>query len=70
MAHLAILPKRVDVLDVNDSSSQFRINIDVLNEAFGVGRAMFAKACYPDAADSFIAGNNPGDLFPGTPGQP
>lgn len=63
MAHLAILPKRVDVLDVNDSSSQFRINIDVLNEAFGVGRAMFAKACYPDAADTFIAGNNPGDRF-------
>lgn len=40
MAKLEMLPKRGDVLDVNDSESVFRINIDILNEAFGVGRAL------------------------------
>ena len=45
---LAVLPKRWDVLDANDEACKFRINIDVLNEAFGVGRSMFPKACYPD----------------------
>ena len=49
MSKLKVLPKRLDVLDVNDKACQFRINIDVLNEAFGVGRAMYPKACYPDS---------------------
>ena len=48
MAKLEILPKRLDVLGVNDEDSVFRINIDILNEAFGIGRAMYAKAVYPD----------------------
>ena len=47
MSSLKVLPKRIDILDANDTSCQFRINIDVLNEAFGVGRAMYAKASYP-----------------------
>ena len=33
MAKLEVLPKRFDVLDANDDNCQFRINIDVLNEA-------------------------------------
>ena len=33
MTKLPILPKRWDVLDANDESCRFRINIDVLNEA-------------------------------------
>jgi hypothetical protein len=28
------------MLDVNDSESVFRINIDILNKVFGVGRAL------------------------------
>ena len=48
MAKLEVLPKRVDVLEVNSPESVFRINIDILNEAFGVGRGMYAKAVYPD----------------------
>lgn len=35
-------------LEVNNPESVFRINIDILNEAFGVGRGMYAKAVYPD----------------------
>ena len=60
MARLAILPKRLDILDVNDASCEFRINIDVLNEAFGIGRAMFAKACYPDKKHDSFPGTNLG----------
>lgn len=63
MAKLEVLPKRVDVLDVNDSESVFRINIDILNEAFGVGRAMYAKAVYPDRKNSDIPGTKSGDRF-------
>lgn len=48
MAKLTILPKRLDLLDVNDEACQFRINIDVLNEAFGIGKFIFMKACYPE----------------------
>ena len=28
MSKLKVLPKRIDILDVNDNSCQFRINID------------------------------------------
>ena len=63
MAKLEVLPKRFDVLDANDDNCQFRINIDVLNEAFGVGRSMFAKACYPDTKGGFIPGTEAGDKF-------
>ena len=63
MAKLEVLPKRLEILDVNSSDCKFRINIDVLNEAFGVGRAMYAKAVYPDKKDTYILGNKPGDKF-------
>lgn len=63
MAKLPILAKRWDVLDANDESCRFRINIDVLNEAFGVGRSMYPKACYPDKKDVTFSGNKPGDRF-------
>lgn len=63
MTKLKVLPKRVDILDADDPSSQFRINIDVLNEAFGVGRAMYAKACYPDTKGGSFPGTKPGDHF-------
>lgn len=63
MARLEILPKRLDVLAANDPKSEFRINIDVLNEAFGVGRAMYAKACYPDKKGVSFPGTIPGDQF-------
>lgn len=63
MAKLEILPKRLDILDSNDNACQFRINIDVLNEAFGIGRSMFAKACYPDTKGGFFLGTKPGDKF-------
>ena len=33
MTKLIIHPKRLDILDTNDEACQFRINIDVLNEA-------------------------------------
>ena len=54
MTKLKVLPKRVDVLEVNNPESVFRINIDILNEAFGVGRGMYAKAVYPDKKNSDI----------------
>ncbi len=63
MAKLLVLPKRLDYLDANDSACEFRINIDVLNEAFGVGRSMYAKACYPDKKGVYISGTNPKDRF-------
>ena len=63
MAKLEVFPKRLDYLDVNDAACRFRINIDVLNEAFGVGRAMYAKACYPDKKGAAFSGNKPGDRF-------
>lgn len=61
MAKLKVLPKRFDYMDVNGSDCQFRINIDVLNEAFGVGRAMYARACYPDKKGEHFTSNNPGE---------
>ena len=63
MAKLKVLPKRVEILDANEESCQFRINIDVLNEAFGVGRAMYAKACYPDTKGVTFPGTKLGDHF-------
>lgn len=48
-------------LEVNNPESVFRINIDILNEAFGVGRGMYAKAVYPDKKNSDIPGTKPGD---------
>lgn len=47
-------------LEVNNPESVFRINIDILNEAFGVGRGMYAKAVYPDKKNSDIPGTKPG----------
>ena len=58
MTKLKVLPKRLDILDANDASCQFGINIDVLNEAFGVGRSMYPKACYPDTKDGSLKGQN------------
>ena len=63
MAKLEVLPKRVDVLEVNNPESVFRINIDILNEAFGVGRGMYAKAVYPDKKNSDIPGTKPGNRY-------
>lgn len=50
-------------LEVNNPESVFRINIDILNEAFGVGRGMYAKAVYPDKKNSDIPGTKPGDRY-------
>lgn len=63
MAKLDVLPKRLDELVVADPKCSFRINIDVLNEAFGIGRSMYAKAVYPDTKDGFFPGTKPGDRF-------
>ena len=63
MAKLEVLPKRLEILEIGDNESEFRINIDVLNEAFGVGRAMFAKAVYPDKKNTEIPGTKQGDRF-------
>ena len=63
MAKLEVLPKRYEFLDANDDACQFRINIDVLNEAFGVGRGMYARACYPDKKDTYFKGENPSDKY-------
>lgn len=63
MTKLAVLPKRVDILDAKNPLCQFRINIDVLNEAFGVGRSMYAKACYPDKKGETFHGTIPGDHY-------
>ena len=54
MSTLEIKDKKYDILDV-DENCTFRINIDVLNEAFGVGRGMYARACYPDKKNTFFA---------------
>ncbi len=61
MAKLEVLAKRFDILDANDESCQFRINIDVLNEAFGVGRSMYARAVYPDKKGVYFTDNNPNE---------
>ena len=61
MAKLEVLAKRFDILDANDDSCQFRINIDVLNEAFGVGRSMYARAVYPDKKGVYFTDNNPNE---------
>ena len=63
MPKLKVLPKRIDILDANDNSCKFRINIDVLNEAFGIGRAMYAKASYPDKKGGYFLGNRSEDRF-------
>ena len=59
MSNLEVKAKRVEVLDANDSHSQFRINIDVLNEAFGFGVSMYMRASYP------AKGPTGGDWIPG-----
>lgn len=58
-----IHPKRLDYLDVNDSACQFRINVDVLNEAFGFGESMLMKAGYPRNPKESIPGIKSGDKF-------
>ena len=57
MAKLEILQKKWDELDAEDPKCEFRINIDILNEAFGVGRGMYAKAVYPDKKNTYIQSN-------------
>ncbi len=47
MASLEVKEKRIDILDANDPKCQFRINIDVLNECFGLNRSLYMRACYP-----------------------
>lgn len=63
MAYLKVLPKKFDYLDANDDDCIFRINIDVLNEAFGVGRSMYARGSYPDKKNTYFSGSNPNDRF-------
>lgn len=63
MARLEVLPKRLDILDVNDTNCQFRINIDVLNEAFGFNKAVYRKAGYPYNPSDYISGSINGERF-------
>lgn len=58
-----ILNKRIDILDVDDPACTFRINIDVLNEAFGLNRSMYAKAWYPDSKYSWFSATNSKEQF-------
>lgn len=62
MATFEVLPKRFDILDANDERCKFRINIDVLNEAFGANRSIYMHACYPQGK-GVITGSQPGDKF-------
>lgn len=62
MAKLEVHEKKYDILDA-ESNCAFRINIDVLNEAFGVGRAMYARASYPDKKGTFIRGTKPEEKY-------
>jgi len=57
-----IKEKKYEILDVNDNCT-FRINIDVLNEAFGAGRSMYAKASYPDKKHTYFTNTQTGDQF-------
>lgn len=61
MASNKILPKRFDLLDANDPDCKFRINVDVLNECFGVNRSMYMRAAYPDAKYESIQEINTGN---------
>lgn len=63
MAKLVVLPKRLEVLEVSDPACSFRVNIDVLNEAFGIGRSMYAKAVYPDTRNGVIPGTAPNEKY-------
>ena len=63
MSKLKVLNKRVDILDVDDPACAFRINIDVLNEAFGLNRSMYAKAWYPDSKYNWISVTNSKEQF-------
>ena len=63
MAKNKILPKRLDYLDVDDSACQFRINVDVLNEAFGFSESLLMKAGYPRNSQESIPGSKTGDRF-------
>lgn len=63
MSNLKVLEKHIDVLDVDDPNCNFRINIDVLNEAFGFSRSMYAKAWYPDSKYSWISAKNSKEQF-------
>lgn len=63
MADPKIYPKRFEILDANDNTCRFRINIDVLNECFGANRKMYMHACYPQGNSKFIPGTKPGEKF-------
>ena len=48
MAKPEVLPKRLDVLDVADPACSFRVNVDVINEAFGAEcNPPYMRAVYP-----------------------
>ena len=63
MSNLKALKKHIDILDVDNPTCTFRINIDVLNEAFGLNRSMYAKAWYPDSKYSWISAINSKEQF-------
>lgn len=66
MAKLEIKPKRIEILDANDPQCRFRINIDVLNECFGLNKSMYMKASYPPSGPiggKYISGTNANDKF-------
>ena len=63
MSKLKVLNKRVDILDVDDPACTFRINIDVLNESFGLNRSMYARAWYPDSKYNWISATNSKERF-------
>jgi len=63
MSKLEVLPKRIEILDVNDPTCSFRINIDVLNEAFGLNKSYYARAGYPQKKGEWIKAVNSNDNF-------
>ena len=66
MSTLEVKSKRIDILDANDPKCTFRINIDVLNEAFGLNRSLYMRASYPadgPTGEDWIPGTNKGEKF-------
>lgn len=66
MSKLEIKAKSIDVLDANDPRCHFRINIDVLNECFGLNRGMYMHASYPQngpIGESWIPGTVVGEKY-------
>ncbi len=63
MSKLIVLPKKFEILDANDRNCNFRINIDVLNEGFGLNKDVFFRAVYPQSTYDYIPGDRPGQKF-------